>query len=126
MVGLDSFDTGYKHNIDEAINDANNISGKNISDNFKFIEGDILKTLLNKSNVPDKISVLRLDTDWYESTKIELEVLYPKLQKGGVILIDDYGHWGGCKKAVDEYFSKMQNKPLFIPSDYTGRVAVKT
>lgn len=92
----------------------------------KMIEGDIIETLKIKSNIPSSISVLRLDTDWYESTKKELEILYPKLSTGGVLIIDDYGHWGGCKKAVDEYFSNLEKKPLLIPSDYTGRMAIKT
>ena len=92
---------------------------------IKFVKGDILKTLRTDANIPKSISVLRLDTDWYESTKLELEILYPKLQKGGVLLIDDYGHWGGCKKAVDEYFLNSINKPILIPSDYTGRIAIK-
>ena len=93
--------------------------------NINIIQGDIIKTLKNNSNIPEVISVLRLDTDWYESTKLELEILYPRLSSGGVLLIDDYGHWGGCKKAVDEYFSTVEKKPLLIPSDYTGRVAIK-
>ena len=99
--------------------------------NFKFnakinyIKGDIIKTLENYSNIPEKISILRLDTDWYESTKKELEILYPKLSVGGVLIIDDYGHWGGCKKAVDEYFKENGKRPLLIPSDYTGRIAIK-
>jgi hypothetical protein len=56
--------------------------------------------------LPKQISVLRLDTDWYESTRKELEVLYPRLSIGGVLIIDDYGHWAGCKKATDEYFDR--------------------
>lgn len=72
-----------------------------------------------------KISLLRLDTDWYESTKIELEILFPKLVKGGVLIIDDYGHWKGCKKAVDEYMSSL-NRPYFLNRiDYTGRLLIK-
>ena len=108
--------------IDDVKNNIKNYQ-KNID--VKFVKGDILQTLKINSNIPNDISVLRLDTDWYESTKLELEILFPRLQKGGVILIDDYGHWGGCKKAVDEYFSKSLSKPLFIPSDYTGRIAIK-
>jgi hypothetical protein len=71
---------------------------------IRFVEGDICETLLDNNNVPSKIALLRLDTDWYESTKKELEVLHPKVSKGGITIIDDYGHWKGCKKAVDEYF----------------------
>lgn len=90
----------------------------------RLIKGDILNTLENPDNLPDKISVLRLDTDWFESTKKELEVLWPRLVKGGVLLIDDYGHWQGARKAVDEFFIGS-DRPFFSYTDYTGRIAVK-
>jgi O-methyltransferase len=92
-------------------------------DKANFVKGDVALTLLE--NAPRKIAVLRLDTDWYESTKVELEILFPRLAKGGVILIDDYGAWTGCKKAVDEYVT-AHNIPLMLHrTDYTGRSAVK-
>ena len=69
--------------------------------------------------------MLRLDTDFYESTKVELEHLYPKIEKGGIIIIDDYGHWNGCKKAVDDYFSNKKNI-YFNYIDYSGIIGVKT
>jgi O-methyltransferase len=75
--------------------------------------------------LPNKICVLRLDTDWYESTKKELEILYPKLSINGCLIIDDYGHWSGAKKATDEYFETHHNRPLLHCIDYTGRAAVK-
>ena len=103
----------------------NNIEPYKQNLTVNMIKGDIVETLKDNSNVPSSISVLRLDTDWYESTKVELEKLYPKLSSGGVLLIDDYGHWGGCKKAVDEFFTKLDKPPLLIPSDYTGRIAIK-
>jgi hypothetical protein len=65
--------------------------------NIKLIKGRVENTLLEKKNLPERISILRLDTDFYESTKIELEVLYPKLMSGGFLIIDDYGHFKGCK-----------------------------
>lgn len=65
--------------------------------NIKLIKGDVLKTLLVNDNIPNKISILRLDTDWYKSTIIELEILFPKLVKNGVLIIDDYGDYLGCK-----------------------------
>jgi len=74
---------------------------------------------------PATIAVLRLDTDWYESTRHELEHLYPRLSPGGVLLIDDYGHWDGARKAVDEYFDGREPKPLLARTDYAGRMAVK-
>ena len=88
-----------------------------------FIKGKVEETL--PCNAPSKIAVLRLDTDWYESTKHELEHLFPRLSRGGVLLIDDYGHWQGCKAAVDEYFSG--HGPMFLTRiDYTGRIGLKT
>ncbi|MDF1567440.1 MAG: TylF/MycF/NovP-related O-methyltransferase [Spirochaetaceae bacterium] len=90
---------------------------------FRFVPGRVEETLLNE--VPDKISVLRLDTDWFESTMMELNVLYPRLSAGGVLIIDDYGHFTGARKAVDDFF-KNQGKPVLLHrSDYTGRVIVK-
>jgi O-methyltransferase len=89
----------------------------------KFIAGDVIETL--KISVPDKIAVLRLDTDWYESTRAEMDVLFPRLAKGGVLLIDDYGAWKGCKKAVDEYLSAHKIALMLHRTDYTGRSAIK-
>lgn len=92
--------------------------------NCIFVQGDVSNTL--KSNpLPKEIALLRLDTDWFESTKIELEVLFPRLVSGGILIIDDYGHWEGARKAVDEYFAALELKPLFIPLDYSGRICVK-
>jgi hypothetical protein len=87
---------------------------------IRYIQGDIIETLKNSENIPDKIALLRLDTDWYQSTKVELEVLYPRLVKGGVCIIDDYGHWCGARKAVTEYFEKQGLYPLLQGTDYTG------
>ena len=69
--------------------------------------GDVKDTL--KKKIPKNISLLRLDTDWYESTKEELNILFPRLSKGGVLIVDDYKTWSGCKKAVDEYFKNKKN-----------------
>lgn len=88
---------------------------------IKYIKGPVENTLNNYQ--PSKISILRLDTDWYLSTKKELKILYPKLVKSGVLIIDDYGHWDGCKKACDEYFK--DKKILFHRIDYTCRVGIK-
>ena len=71
------------------------------------------------------LALLRLDTDWYESTRHELEHLYPRLQPGGVLIIDDYGHFQGARQAVDEYFAST-GAVLLHRIDYTGRIAVKT
>jgi O-methyltransferase len=92
---------------------------------MKFIKGDVSQTLLDAKNLPEAISVLRLDTDFYESTKIELQVMYPILSHAGVLIIDDYGYWQGSKKAVDEYFIDKINKPLFNVVDFAGRSCLK-
>lgn len=94
--------------------------------NIVFIKGDVTKSLLDKNNLPKSISVLRLDTDWYESTTSELNNLYPILSEYGVFLIDDYGHWGGQKKAVDNFFNESKyRKPLLTYSDKAGRLGIK-
>jgi hypothetical protein len=73
----------------------------------------------------DKISVLHLDGDWYESTKCGLECLYDKVSSGGIIQIDDYGHWEGCRKAAEEFFFKRSFMPKLTFLDYTGVQFVK-
>jgi len=111
-------------NIDEVKENINKF-GINCENDFIFIKGKVEETLLEKKNLPEKISLLRLDTDFYESTKIELEVLYPRLQPGGVLIIDDYGHWKGSKKAVDEYFDSKNNFYWFHRIDYASRLLIK-
>jgi hypothetical protein len=89
---------------------------------IKCIEGKVEQTLL--VDVPEQIALLRLDTDWYESTRCELEYLFPRLVPGGVLIIDDYGHWKGCRRAVDEYFEQNQIAMLLNRIDYTGRIGI--
>ena len=86
-----------------------------------LIRGDVLQTL--REVRPQSISVLRLDTDWYESTKLELELLYPLISPGGVLIIDDYGHWEGSRAAVEEYF-EGRNRPLLNRTTPAVRMAV--
>ena len=75
--------------------------------------------------MPKQIALLRLNTDWFESTYHELVHLYPLLSKGGVLIIDDYGHWQGARKAVDTYFKEQGIYPLLHRIDYTGRIMQK-
>jgi len=91
---------------------------------MRFIVGKVEDTIPGEA--PGKIAILRLDTDWYESTKHELINLYPKLSTGGVLIIDDYGHWEGARKAVDEYIHDQRLRILLNRIDYTGRIAVRS
>ena len=90
--------------------------------NIKFVKGPVEQTLLKEENLPKKISVLRLDTDFYSSTKIELKILYPRLINGGILIVDDYGYWQGARKAVDEYFNE---KKILHIVDQTCRYIIK-
>ena len=89
--------------------------------NIIFIKGAVEDTI--PQTIPSQIALLRLDTDWYSSTKHELQYLFPKLTTSGLLIVDDYGHWAGAKKAVDEYFTAH---PVFLARvDETGRVGIK-
>jgi hypothetical protein len=88
-----------------------------------LVRGPVEDTI--PASAPDRLALLRLDTDWYESTRHELEHLYPRLSDGGVLIIDDYGHWDGARRAVDEYFEADVPPVLLNRIDYTGRIAIK-
>ena len=90
---------------------------------IRYVAGDVCETL--KACAPPKVALLRLDTDWYASTRTELELLYPRLVSGGVLIIDDYGHFAGARRAVDDYFGTLGFLPYLSRVDYTGRVMVK-
>jgi hypothetical protein len=88
-----------------------------------FVQGRVEETI--PASAPDSIALLRLDTDWYDSTRHELVHLFPRLFKAGVIIIDDYGHWEGCRQACDEYFAQNRVPILLNRIDSTGRIALK-
>jgi O-methyltransferase len=88
-----------------------------------LVEGMVEETLPERA--PQSIALLRLDTDWYGSTRHELEHLYPLLASRGVLIVDDYGHYPGARRAVDEYFAASGEPVLLHRIDYTGRIAVK-
>ncbi len=94
------------------------------TERIHFIQGKVEDTIPGR--LPAAIALLRLDTDWYESTRHELQHLYPLLTRHGVLIIDDYGHWDGARRAVDEYFAASA-EPVFLHRvDYTARLHVKT
>lgn len=76
-------------------------------------------TLRSSRNELGKIAVLRLDGDWYESTMTALDALYDLVSPGGFVIIDDYGHWKGCKKATDEFRILHGIKDEINHTDYT-------
>ena len=92
-------------------------------ENFIFIQGKVEDTI--PQTIPSIISLLRLDTDWYESTYHELIHLYPLLSNKGILIIDDYGHWKGSREATDNYFKEHNIKMLLNRVDYTVRVGIK-
>lgn len=93
------------------------------AEQLRFVQGKVEETI--PAEAPGQVALLRLDTDWYESTRHELEHLYPRLAPGGVLIIDDYGHWAGAREAVDEFFAGRDDAPLLSRIDYTGRIGTK-
>lgn len=87
-----------------------------------YVPGKVEDTVPGEA--PERISLLRLDTDWYESTLHELDHLYDRLVPGGVLIIDDYGSWQGSKQATDEFLERTGARLLLLRAG-TGRVAVK-
>jgi O-methyltransferase len=87
-----------------------------------FVKGLVEDTI--PGSAPERIAILRLDTDWYESTRHELEHLYPRLVPGGVLLLDDYGYWEGARQAVDEFLEQTGER-LLLTRMASGRIAVK-
>ena len=87
-----------------------------------FHPGKVEDTIPGRA--PERIALLRLDTDWYESTRHELEHLYARVPSGGVLIIDDYATWQGARKAVDEFLERAGERLLLVPIA-AGRIAVK-
>ena len=90
---------------------------------ISYCKGPVEETIPEHS--PDLIALLRLDTDWYASTRHELEHLYPRLAPGGILIIDDYGYWDGARRAVDEWLATFETPPLMHRIDQTGRMITK-
>lgn len=119
-------DSLVKARCDIASVRANMISTGFPRERINYVQGDVRNTL--KDRRPEPIALLRLDTDFEDSTSAELHYLYPTVSNGGVIIIDDYGHWHGAKKAVDIFLDRERNSGrnhFLVPLDYTGRLFVK-
>jgi O-methyltransferase len=89
-----------------------------------FVKGPVEETI-PAMPPPGPIALLRLDTDWYESTRHELVHLFPRVPPGGIVIIDDYGHWLGARKATDEYLASAASPYFLHRIDYTGRLLIK-
>jgi O-methyltransferase len=87
------------------------------------VKGKVEETI--PSAAPAQIALLRLDTDWFESTYHELTLLYPRLSIGGVLIIDDYGYWQGARKAVDQYIHEQKLQLLLTRVDDSARMCIK-
>jgi hypothetical protein len=90
-----------------------------------FHQGWFQDTITASLGEPREIALLRLDGDWYESTVVCLKHLYPRVVKKGVVVMDDYGHWEGCKRATDEYLAGLAEPVYLHHIDYTGRYWIR-
>ena len=94
------------------------------ADKLVLVEGLLEETARDAKSL-DKLALLRLDTDWHASTKAGLEHLYPHLVSGGVLILDDYGHYQGQRSAVDDYLNTTREPILLNRIDYSCRLGVK-
>jgi hypothetical protein len=94
------------------------------AERIHFVKGKVEETIPQHS--PGPLALLRLDTDWYESTRHELQHLFPLLRDRGVLILDDYGHWQGARKATDEFLDAQPVRYYLQRIDYTGRLLIKS
>jgi len=129
MSSQDVFREWNRHNVNDVNTWCYCPLGKVMSDLYQldysserlhFIKGDVRETLLDENNIPKKIAILRLDTDWYDSSKIELETMFKYLVPGGVLILDDYGYWKGQKDATDEFFKNTKYEYLINQVNIAG------
>ena len=112
---------GYGGSIEEV---RKNVYSSNYpKDNFIFVKGPVENTI--PETVPEKIALLRLDTDWYASTYHELVHLYPILSVGGILIIDDYGWCRGSRQATDKYIKENKLNLFLSRIDESVRLAIK-
>lgn len=98
---LPNYEEAVRENVREALGTL---------DGFTLVAGKVEETL--PRSVHRELALIRLDTDYYESTRIELETLYPKLVRGGALIVDDYGIYEEARRATDEYLAAQPLRPL--------------
>jgi len=92
------------------------------AERLHFVPGLVEDTI--PASAPERIALCRLDTDWYRSTLHEMTHLFPRISPGGILIVDDYGHFMGAKQAVDEYFAGHGPEVLLQRIDFTGRMVL--
>ena len=108
----------FRHIVEKNIEESGLAESK-----FELVQGLVEDTLPITGFGP--LAYLRLDTDYYQSTFVEMDVLYPKLNANGVLIIDDYGCYEGARNAIEDYFKKVGKRPLLQRIDAAGRCGVK-
>ena len=93
------------------------------AEHVRFVQGKVEETLPEQG--PESVALLRLDTDWYESTKAEMAILFPRLAVGGAVIIDDYFRWRGSRKAVDEYVAANDIRIFWSRIDEHSVIGIK-
>ena len=116
---LKVFNSNFRHIVEKNIVNSGIHPAK-----FVLVPGEVERTLRHENGI-SCAAFLRLDTDYFKSTLVELEILYPKLSAGGVLIVDDYGHFEGARRAVDEFFVRTGRGPLLQRIDYTARCGIK-
>lgn len=102
---------GYEENLYEKVVDNFRRHGIPVEENnTRLVKGLFDKTM----NINRPVALAHLDGDWYESVMTCLQRITPYLVRGGVLVIDDYNHWSGCRKAVDTYFNDKRDEYEFI------------
>jgi hypothetical protein len=96
---------------------------RGVAEGVQFVKGLFQDTI--PGSAIERIALLHIDGDWYESVKVCLETLYDKVVPGGIIQFDDYGYWKGARKAVDEFFLKRGLRVEMTRLDYSGRALQK-
>lgn len=110
----DSFEHVFRNNVERTAYP---------KDRIEVVRGSVLDTI--PAHGPKTLAFLHLDTDYYEATSHELAHLYDRVSRGGAIMIDDYGHFEGCRRAVDEFLQGRKPQPVMLRADYTGRILIK-
>jgi hypothetical protein len=102
---------GYADNLRDKVADTLRSFGLDLQEHrIELVEGLFQDTL----QVDGPVALAHIDADWYESVRTCLERIEPHLSPGGVLVIDDYDTWSGCRKAVDEYFADKRDRYVFI------------